>query len=236
MKKMYLSVAACAICSVLTQVHAEEFSGQYLATGNVSTQKSAMPSLNSRLTANYAPTGLKGNVDVRLERYTENSYHTPDGAMTRERKFEGQVNFNYPLTEHLNVIVGALRHENYTFRDNYNWAVTGLSWTGDIANDLALSTALLAEKRNHGGRVFYDFSTTLEKRLSEKASVFAAAHIYENLGEADLKPTHKREFETGLNYAINKRYFAGVSYFYHQQIGDPSDRFSFLKVKLGVTF
>lgn len=236
MKNIFLASAACSLCYFATQVHAEEFSGQYLATGNVSTQTSAMPSLNGRLTANYAPAGLKGNMDFRLERYTENSYHTTDGAMTRERKFEGQVNFNYPLTEHLNMTVGALRHENYTFRDNYNWAVAGLSWTGDVAKDLALTTALLAEKRNHGGRVFYDFSSTLEKRFSEKTTVFAAAHIYENLGEADLKPTHKREFETGLNYNINKRYFVGASYFYHQQVGDPSDRFSFIKMKLGINF
>lgn len=236
MKKIYLASAAFGLCYLATEARAEEFSGQYLVTGNVSTQTPAMPSLNNRLTANYAPAGLKGNFDFRLERYTENSYHTDDGAMTRERKFEGQVNFNYPLTEHLNATVGGLRHENYTFRDNYNWAVAGLSWTGDVAKDLALTTALLAEKRNGGGRIFYDLSGTLERHLSDKVSVFAAAHIYENLGESDLTPSHKREFETGLNYAISKRYFAGISYFYHQQVDDPSDRFSFLKIKLGVNF
>lgn len=236
MKKINLASAALALCYLATEARAEEFSGQYLATGNVSTVAPAMPSLNNRLTANYAPAGLKGNFDFRLERYTENSYHTDDGAMTRERKFEGQVNFNYPLTEHLKATVGGLRHENYTFRDNYNWAVAGLSWTGDVAKDLALTTALLAEKRNGGGRVFYDLSGTLEQYLSDKASVFAAAHIYENLGESDLMPSHKREFETGLNYAISKRYLAGISYFYHQQVGNPSDRFSFLKIKLGVNF
>lgn len=236
MKKIYLASAAFGLCYLATEARAKEFSGQYLVTGNVSTQTPAMPSLNNRLTANYAPAGLKGNFDFRLERYTENSYHTDDGAMTRERKFEGQVNFNYPLTEHLNATVGGLRHENYTFRDNYNWAVAGLSWTGDVAKDLALTTALLAEKRNGGGRVFYDLSGTVEQHLSDKASVFAAAHIYENLGESDLTPSHKREFETGLNYAVSKRYFAGISYFYHQQVDDPSDRFSFLKIKLGVNF
>lgn len=236
MKKIYLSSLMLTRCCLAAQVQAEEFSGQYLVTGNVSTQAPAMPSLNNRLTANYAPPALKGNFDFRLERYTENSYHTDDGAMTRERKFEGQVNFNYPLTEHFNATVGALRHENYTFRDNYNWAVAGLSWTGDVAKDLALTTAFLAEKRNGGGRAFYDFSVTLEQHLSEKVSVFAAAHIYENLGESDLAPSHKREFETGMNYAISKRYFAGISYFYHQQVDNPSDRFSFVKVKLGVNF
>lgn len=54
-----------------------------------------MPSLNSRLTANYTSRVLKGNFDLRLERYTENSFHTNDGSMTRERKVEAQVNFNF---------------------------------------------------------------------------------------------------------------------------------------------
>lgn len=215
---------------------ADAFTGQYLATGNLSTQTALMPSLNSRLTANYAPGWTTGNFDFRLERYTENSYHAANGDMVRERKFEAQANYNYPLTPNLNAVVGLLRHENYTFRDNYYWAVAGLAWNGDIAKDTSLSTAILAEKRNGGGRVFYDLSGTVEHRFMEKYGAFVAAHVYENLGEFDAVPTHKREFETGINYYISKRYFAGVSYFYHQQIGDPADRFSFVKLKLGVNF
>ena len=236
MKKIYGVSVTLGCCSLVGNAQAEEFTGQYLATGNISTQTRLMPSLNNRLTANYAPSAIKGNIYLRLEHYTENSYHTDDGDMTRERKFEGQVNFNYPLFEKLKVTVGALRHENYTFRDNYNWAVAGLSWTGDVAKNISLTTVLLAEKRNGGGRVFYDLSGILEQHCSEKTSVFAAAHIYENLGEADLMPTHKREFEIGVNYVISKRYFAGISYFYHQQVDNPSDRFSFMKIKFGVNF
>ncbi len=219
------------------EAHAtDEFTGQYLTTGNLSTQTSLMPSLNSRLTANYVPGWAKGNFDFRVERYTENSYHTDDGHMVRERKFEAQANYNYPLTEHLNAVVGILRHENYTFKDNYNWSVVGLTWNGDIAKDTNLSTGILAEKRNGGGRVFYDWSGTIEHHFREKYGVFTSLHVYENLGEFDPAPTHKREFEAGLNYYISKRYFAGASYFYHQQIGDPADRFSFVKLKLGVNF
>ena len=216
--------------------HADEFTGQYLATGNLSTQSRLMPSLNSRLTGNYASSVLKGSFDLRLERYTENSFHTDDGNMTRERKAEAQVNFNFPLTEHFTATVGVLRHENYTFRDNYNWAVAGLSWSGDVAKDLSITAGILAEKRNGGGRAFYDFSASAEQRFKEKYGAFVAAHIYENLGEFDGSPSQKREFETGINYYISKRYFAGISYFYHQQVGDPSDRFSFLKLKVGVNF
>ena len=241
---MKLNQFGCIVASVVDgfagacgNAHAADaLTGQYLATGNLSTQTTLMPSLNSRLKANYAPGWTTGNFDFRLERYTENSYHAANGDMVRERKFEAQANYNYPLTEHLNAVVGLLRHENYTFRDNYYWSVAGLAWSGDIAKGTNLSAAIFAEKRNGGGRVFYDLSGTIERRVMGKYGAFVAAHIYENLGEFDSVPTHKREFETGINYYISKQYFAGVSYFYHQQIGDPADRFSFVKLKLGVNF
>ena len=236
MKILQCGLFIVGIFAATGAAHADGFTGQYLATGNLSTQSRLMPSLNSRLTGNYASSALKGNFDFRLERYTENSFHTNDASMTRERKGEAQVNFNFPLTEHFTATVGVLRHENYTFRDNYNWAVAGLSWSGEVAKDLSITTGMLAEKRNGGGRVFYDFSASTEQRFAEKYGAFAAAHIYENLGEFDGSPSHKREFETGINYYISKRYFAGVSYFYHQQVDDPRDRFSFLKFKAGVNF
>ena len=117
-----------------------------------------------------------------------------------------------------------------------NWAVAGLSWSCDVAKDLNFTTGILAEKQNGGGRVFYDFSASAEQRFEEKYGAFVAAHIYENFGQFDASPSHKREFETGINYYVSKRYFAGISYFYHQQVGDPSDRFSFVKLKVGVNF
>ena len=100
MKKFQYGWVVFGLLATAGAAQSEEFTGQYLATGNLSTQSRLMPSLNSRLTANYAPPALTGNFDFRLERYTENSYHTVDGNMTRERKFEAQVNFNFPLTEH----------------------------------------------------------------------------------------------------------------------------------------
>lgn len=215
---------------------ADKFTGQFLTTGNLSTQTRLMPSLNGRLTANYAPGWATGNFDLRLERYTENSYHSYNGDMDRERKFEAQANYNYPLTEHLSAVIGLLRHENYTFKDNYYWGVVGLTWNRDIAKDTNLSTGILAEKRNGGGRVFYDWAAIIEHRFMEKYGAFTSLHIYENLGEFDGTPTRKREFEAGLNYYISKRYSAAISYFYHQQVGDPTDRFSFVKFKLGVSF
>ncbi|OLL27254.1 hypothetical protein BTH42_33515 [Burkholderia sp. SRS-W-2-2016] len=216
--------------------YADEFTGQYLATANLSTQTRLEPSLNNRVTANYAPSWMKGNFDFRIEQYTENSYHGVDNAMVRERKLEEQINYNYPLTEKIYATVGILHHNNFTFTDNYYWGVAGLVWNGDILPDTNLTSGVLAEKRNAGGRVFYDFSATLERRFLRKYGAFAAAHIYENLGESDITPTHKREFEVGVNYYPNKRYFAGISYFYHQQVGDPTDRFSMVKLKLGLNF
>ena len=217
-------------------VQAEGFTGQYLATGNLSTQTRLLPSMNNRLTGNFVPGWTIGSFDFRLEQYVENSYHGEGNAIVREHKSEEQVNYRYPLTKHLSGTLGLLHHANTTFRDNYYWVLAGLGWTSDIAPNTTLTASVLAEKRNAGGRSFYDLSGNIEHRFAEKYGAFVAAHIYENLGEFDVAPTHKREFETGINYYPNKRYFAGLSYFYHQQNGDPTDRFSMVKVKFGVKF
>ena len=192
--------------------------------------------MNNRLTANYAPAWTSGNMDVRIEQYVENSFHGVNDSLVRERKFEAQANFNYPLTKELSATFGVLRHTNSTFRDNYNWAVAGLVWNGEIATNTNLTTAVLAEKRVSGGRMFFDTSATVERRLQEKFGVFAAAHLYENFGEFDVVPTRKREFEVGINYYPTPRYTIGISYFNHRQVDDPTDRFSMIKLKAGINF
>ena len=117
-------LAACSLG--VSAAHGEGLTGQYLATGNFSTQDSVMPSINNRLTMNEAPTWTKGNFDFRLEQYVENSFHGINDTMVREHKFEAQANYNYPLTPQLSATAGVLRHENHTFRDNYFWGVAGL--------------------------------------------------------------------------------------------------------------
>lgn len=231
-----LGLAACAFAGACSAAHAEGWTGQYLATFNASTIGEALPSMNNRLTANYAPAWTNGNFDFRLEQYVENSFHGPNDTQVREHKYEEQANYNHPLTEHLNSVVGLLHHSNSTFRDNYWWGIAGLNWSGQVAPETTLSAGALAEKRNGGGRVFYDLSGSVERRFLQRYGAFVAAHLYENLGEFDASPTHKREFEVGLNYYPNERYVAGVSYFDHRQVGDPTDRFSMVKLKLGVNF
>ena len=215
---------------------ADELTGQYLATGNFATENAITPSMNNRLIGHYAPTWTVGNVDLRLEQYVENSYHDVNNSLVREHKFEAQINLNYPITKELNTTIGLLRHENYTFKDNYYWAVAGLTWSGDIAKNTNLTTGLLIEKRTSGGRPFFDGSATVEHRFADKFGAFASAHIYENFGEFDLSPTHKREYEVGVNYYYSTRYIFGMSYFDHQQVDDPNDRFSFVKIKAGINF
>lgn len=225
------------ICTLgINDATADELTGQYLATGNFATENAITPSMNNRLTGHYAPIWTLVNLDLRVEQYVENSYHDVNNSLVREHKFEAQINLNYPITKELNATVGLLRHENYTFKDNYYWAVAGLVWSGDIATNTYLTTGLLMEKRTSGGRLFFDGSASIEHRFEGKFGAFAAAHIYENFGEFDVSPTHKREYEVGVNYYYSPRYVFGVSYFDHQQVDDPNDRFKFLKLKAGINF
>ena len=225
------------ICTLeINDVAADELTGQYLATGNFATENAITPSMNNKLTGHYAPIRTLLNLDLRIEQYVENSYHAVNNRLVREHKFEAQFNLNYPITKELTATGGLLRHENYTFTDNYYWAVAGLVWSGDIATNTNLTTGLLMEKRTSGGRLFFDGSATLEHRFEEKFGAFASAHIYENFGEFDISPTHKREYEVGVNYYYSPRYVFGVSYFDHQQVDDANDRFKFLKLRAGINF
>lgn len=231
-----LSFLFCICTLGINVATADELTGQYLATGNFATENAILPSMNNRLTGHYAPKWTLVNLDLRVEQYVENSYHDVNNSLVREHKFEAQINLNYPITKELNATVGLLRHENTTFKDNYYWAVAGLIWSGDIATNTNLTTGLLMEKRTSGGRLFFDSSASIEHRFEEKFGAFAAVHIYENFGEFDVSPTHKREYEVGVNYYYSPRYVFGVSYFDHQQVDDPNDRFKFLKLKAGINF
>lgn len=219
-----------------TQADESAFSGSYLLTGNISTIDEAVTSANNRLGLNYKPSWSKGNFDLRVESFTETSFHTPDKSIVNEHKFETQLNYNYPINDIFGVTGGILYHQNDTFRDQYFWAITGLTYSQKISGNISLSGALLAEKRNKGGRVFYDASGSVEYRLMPQLSTFLALHRYENLGEFDTTPSRKLEYEFGANYTINSRFFTGISYLHHTQDNDADDRFALLKFKIGVNF
>lgn len=210
--------------------------GQYLATGNISTISESLPSLNNRLSLNYAPSRIPGAFDARVEFYTEPSFHSADNQIVNEHKRELQLNYSYPLFDHLALIAGYLYHGNRTFRDNYSWAIAGLSASGDVFADTPASISVLAERRNKSDRIFFDFSGSIERRFQSRYGIFASAHVYQNMGEFDPKPTHKREYEVGTNWYPDKRFYAGLSYFKHTQRDDAYDRFSLVKLKVGITF
>ncbi len=216
--------------------HAEGLTGQYLATGNASTISTSLPSLNNRLTLNYAPSQITGAFDGRVELYNEPSFHSIDHHLVNEHKREIQLNYTYPVFDHLALIAGYLYHENRTFRDNYYWAIAGLSVSGDVLADTPASISVLAEKRNQSDRIFYDFAGSIEHKFRSHYGIFASAHVYQNMGEFDLEPTDKCEYEVGVNWYPNPRYYAGLSYFKHTQRADPFDRFSLVKIKAGINF
>lgn len=210
--------------------------GSYTVTRNVSTIDTPLTSLNNRVTLNYKPSWSAGNFDYRAESYTEPSFHSSNGSIVNEHKLETQLNYNYPITNEFGVTGGILYHTNYTFQDTYYWGVAGLTYNQSISNNATLSATFLAEKRNGGGRVFYDASASAEYLLYHSLSAFVSLHRYENLGELDITPSQKFEYEFGLNYNLSQRFFTGISYLHHRQYNDPADRFALLKVKLGVNF
>ena len=227
---------AVTVFAVISSARAEGLKGQLLVTGNVSTIGESLTSFNQRLGLNYAPTWTPGNFDYRYERYTEPSFHGQNDAQVNEGKLESQLMYSHPLNRQFSVTAGGLYHTNRTFRDNYYWAVVGVTFSVEIASKTTASAAALIEKRTSGGRAFYDLSGGIEYKPVAAVGVFANAHLYENLGESDVRPTRKRELEIGVNYYINQRYYAGASYFRHWQVDDANDRFALAKVKFGVNF
>ena len=239
MLKNYLlifSLSSLLIVNFSAQADESTFSGSYLLTGNISAIDKAITSANNRLGLNVKPSWSTGNFDLRAESYTETSFHTPNRSIINEHKFETQLNYNYPISDIFGITGGMLYHQNDTFRDQYFWAIAGLTYSQKISNNVSLSGALLAEKRNKGGRVFYDASGSAEYRLMPQLSTFLALHRYENLGEFDTMPSRKFEVELGANYTINPRFFTGISYFRHTQDNDADDLFALLKLKLGINF
>ena len=230
------SLSILFLVNLIAQADEATFSGSYLLTGNVSTIDEAVTSANNRLGLNYKPTWSKGNFDFRVESYTETSFHTPDRSIINEHKFETQLNYNHPISDMFGLTGGILYHQNNTFRDQYFWAIAGLTYIQKVSDNISLSGALLAEKRNQGGRLFYDASGGVEYRLMPQLSTFLALHRYENLGEFDTTPSRKFEYELGANYTIKSRFFTSLSYLRHTQDNDSDDRFALLKLKLGVNF
>ena len=235
------SLSILFLVNLIAQADEATFSGSYLLTGNISTIDEAITSANNRLGLSYKPTWSKGNFDFRAESYTETSFHTPDRSIINEHKFETQLNYNHAINtifgnDIFSITGGILYHQNNTFRDQYFWAIAGLTYSQKVSDNISLSGALLAEKRNQGGRLFYDASGSIEYRLMPQLSTFLALHRYENFGELDTTPSRKFEVELGANYTINSRFFTGLSYLRHTQDNDSDDRFALLKLKLGVNF
>ncbi len=235
-KRLFWMVPLFLLLQPKPEAYAGALTGQYLVTGNVSTISTPLLSLNSRFALNYASLRIVGSFDGRVEFYNEPSFHSADHSIVTEHKREMQLNYNYPLVDHLTLIVGYLYHENRTFRDNYYWAIAGLILTDDIAANTPASISMLAEKRDKSNRIFYDYSGSIEHKFKSHFGIVASAHIYENMGEFDLQPTNKREYEVGINWYPTQKLFAGLSYFKHTQVDDPDDRFEIAKVKVGVSF
>lgn len=215
------------------------FTGSYQATGNFSLLGKPRPSLGHRLNLSYAPK-FGGSFDSRLEYYVEGSYNAdPPGILgnnINEPKFEAQLMYNRPLNKRLSVTGGLLYHDNFRFPDRYFWAITGLTLSVPIGQQVTFSSAALIEQKLGGVRPFYDLSGTLEYRFAPKWNTQLSFHRYENVGQFDPQPTQKAEYELGLNRALTAKDAVGISYFCHIQFNAPNDQFTFLKLKYSRAF
>lgn len=229
-------VGILVLISVAASADESSFTGSYLMTGNASTIDTPITSVNHRIGLNFKPASSAGNFDYRAESYTEPSFHSPDGSIINEHKFETQLNYSHPLTDIVGITGGVLYHTNDTFPDTYYWGLVGLTYSQALFTNTTVSAAVLAEKRDGGGRVFYDGSASMEYRFHPLFSVFTALHRYENMGESDTTPSRKFEYEIGINHNPSQRFFTGLSYLHHSQDNDPDDRFGLVKLKIGINF
>ena len=89
---LIFSLSILFLANLIAQADEAIFSGSYLLTGNISTIDKAITSANNRLGLNVKPSWSTGNFDLRVESYTETSFHTPDKSIVNEHKLETQLN------------------------------------------------------------------------------------------------------------------------------------------------
>ncbi len=213
--------------------------GNYLTTLNVSTLGRPAPSLNQRLTLDYAlPHGQV--LDLRVENYYEGSYNDlPPGDLPQninEHKLEVQGTYTYPLTRVFSVSPALLHHDNFRFHDSYYWGILTLTAKLSLSRTVTLTPNISAERRLSGGRTFYDSNTALDYAFAPNWTAEATYHRYENFGELDPEPTEKEEQEYGLIRQLPHGQTVALSYFHHIQHDSANDQFSQIKLKYGVSF
>jgi len=218
---------------------AAPLTGNLLFTLNGSTIGRVLPSLNERLTLDYA-LPHEQVLDLRIENYYEGSYNEdPPGQLDRninEHKLEEQLTYTHPLGPIFSISGAVLHHEKFTFRDNYEWGIATLTAKLPLSKSVTLTPNLSLQKRFQGGRFFYDTATTLDYGFLPSWTFETTYHRYENYGELDPAPTQKQETEIGFIRELPHNQTVVLSYFRHIQFGAANDQFSFIKLKYGVSF
>lgn len=213
--------------------------GNFLTTFNVSTLGRPAPSVNEKLTLDYAlPHGQI--LDLRVENYYEGSYNgLPPGDLSRninEHKLEVQATYTHPLSKIFFLSPALLHHDNFRFHDTYYWGILTLTAKLPLSKRVTLTPNISAEKRFSGGRLFYDSATTLDYLFLPNWTAEATYHRYENYGELDPEPTEKEEQEYGAIRQLPGSKTIALSFFRHTQHGSPNDQFSFIHLKFGIGF
>ncbi len=223
----------------VTKAPSSRFSGNFLTTFNGSLLGSFNPSMNERLTLDYALP--KGQIlDLRIENYYEGSYNeNPPGDLVgniNEHKLEIQGTYTYPFNKMFSISPAILHHDNFRFHDTYYWGILTLTAKFHLSPTVTITPNISGEFRLSGGRIFYDTNTSLDYHFAKHWIFEATYHRYENEGELDPAPTEKEEQEYGFIYLLPHGQSIGLSYFHHIQHGSANDQFAFIHLKYGISF
>ncbi len=196
-------------------------------------------SLNARLNLDWGFAHGQG-FDFRAELYKDPSFNEEPpnilGDNVNEPKLEYQLTYTVPVSQRLSASAALLHHHNFRFEDAYNWAIATITYTLPITSRLTLANNFNVEKRLSGGRLFYDYSGTLDEQMGQGTTFETSVHRYENWGELDPVPTQKIEVETGFIKQLSARQTLAVSWMRHYQNGAANDQFTVLQLKYGSTF
>ena len=210
--------------------------GNYRISANVSALSTPITSLNHDLSLAFRPKQLSGEIGLDISAITEPSFDTPDETIINQHSLESFLSYEYPVTEHSNLIGGMFYAKATTVPEHYTWAVLGGSNEYELSDQWGLTTTVLAKKNIDHGRVFLDAETELAYHPRDNIELTAHLHRFEEVGQYDDQPSLKTECGAQALYRINDRLDTAISYEQHREDDDRLARWAMVSLSINVHF